>query len=187
MLVTGGGGRKGGFLSTVRVWKRLLKGRKSSDVTWAHFSLPPGLPPRDTPEATLLWSLWGLDGRPGEAHRGGQNRGPEAVSPLALQEARAPSSIFHKTVQVQPGMVVHAFNPSTREAEAGRFLSSRPAWSTKRVPGQPGLHRETLSRKTNKQTNKRFLSHGNCEVRGIWVEVPIWSHPAWKPGKALSI
>jgi hypothetical protein len=22
------------------------------------------------------------------------------------------------------------FNPSTREAEAGRFLSSRPAWST---------------------------------------------------------
>jgi hypothetical protein len=29
------------------------------------------------------------------------------------------------------GIVVHAFNPSTREAEAGRFLSSRPAWSTK--------------------------------------------------------
>jgi hypothetical protein len=28
-------------------------------------------------------------------------------------------------------MVVHAFNPSTWEAEAGGFLSSRPAWSTK--------------------------------------------------------
>jgi major histocompatibility complex class I len=28
------------------------------------------------------------------------------------------------------GMVVHTFNPSTREAEAGRFLSLRPAWST---------------------------------------------------------
>jgi hypothetical protein len=28
-------------------------------------------------------------------------------------------------------VVAHAFNPSTREAEAGRFLSSRPAWSTK--------------------------------------------------------
>jgi hypothetical protein len=26
--------------------------------------------------------------------------------------------------------VAHASNPSTREAEAGRFLSSRPAWST---------------------------------------------------------
>jgi hypothetical protein len=43
--------------------------------------------------------------------------------------------------------VAHAFNPSTLEAETGRFLSSRPAWSTKGVPGQPGLHRETLSRK----------------------------------------
>jgi hypothetical protein len=31
----------------------------------------------------------------------------------------------------KPGVVTHAFNPSTREAEAGRFLSSRPAWSTK--------------------------------------------------------
>jgi hypothetical protein len=27
-------------------------------------------------------------------------------------------------------VVVHAFNPSTSEAETGRFLSSRPAWST---------------------------------------------------------
>jgi hypothetical protein len=44
-------------------------------------------------------------------------------------------------------VVVHAFNPSTREAERGRFLISRPAWSTKWVPGQPGLHRETLSQK----------------------------------------
>jgi hypothetical protein len=28
-------------------------------------------------------------------------------------------------------VVVHAFNSSTWEAEAGRFLSSRPDWSTK--------------------------------------------------------
>jgi hypothetical protein len=48
-------------------------------------------------------------------------------------------------------VVVHAFNPSTRETEAGRFQSSRPAWSTEWVPGQPGLHRETLSWKKQKQ------------------------------------
>ena len=51
-------------------------------------------------------------------------------------------------------MVAHTFNPSTWEAEAGGFLSSRPVWPTKWGPGQPGLHRETLSRKTN-QTNKK--------------------------------
>jgi hypothetical protein len=50
---------------------------------------------------------------------------------------------------------VHAFNPSTRDAKAGRFLSSRPAWSTARVPGQPGIYRETLSQKTKKK--KRFI------------------------------
>ena len=29
-----------------------------------------------------------------------------------------------------PGVVAHTFNPSTPEAEAGGFLSSRSAWST---------------------------------------------------------
>ena len=53
------------------------------------------------------------------------------------------------------GMVAHAFNPSTWEAEAGEFLSSRLTWSTEWVPGQPGLHRETLSRKTKKKKKKK--------------------------------
>jgi hypothetical protein len=30
----------------------------------------------------------------------------------------------------KPGMVAHTFNPSIQEAEAGGFLSLRPAWST---------------------------------------------------------
>jgi hypothetical protein len=34
---------------------------------------------------------------------------------------------LHQAVVV----VVHTFNPSTQEAEAGGFLSSRPPWSTK--------------------------------------------------------
>ena len=55
---------------------------------------------------------------------------------------------------MKPSVVmVHAFVPSVQEAEAGRFLwgrgrqisvSLRPAWSTKWVPGQLRLHRETL-------------------------------------------
>jgi hypothetical protein len=67
-----------------------------------------------------------------------------------------------------PGVVAHAFNPSTWEAEAGGFLSSRPAWSTEWVPGQPGLHRKTLSRKNKKQKNpkqnKNGLSHCQCLI-----------------------
>jgi hypothetical protein len=50
-----------------------------------------------------------------------------------------------------PDVVMHAFNPSTPEAEAGGFLSSRPAWSTKWVPEQPGWYRETLSQKKKKK------------------------------------
>jgi hypothetical protein len=66
-------------------------------------------------------------------------------------------------------LVAHAFNPSTWEAEAGGFLSSRPAWSTKWVPGQPGLHRETLSRKTiiiiikKIKTKIKLLSVNHCK------------------------
>jgi hypothetical protein len=33
-------------------------------------------------------------------------------------------------IQVLPGVVAHAFDPSTWEAEAGGFLSSRPVWFT---------------------------------------------------------
>ena len=36
-----------------------------------------------------------------------------------------------KKKKVELGVVAHAFNPSTWEAETGGFLSSRPAWSTK--------------------------------------------------------
>jgi hypothetical protein len=33
--------------------------------------------------------------------------------------------------KLKQDVVAHAFNPSTREAEAGGFLSLRPAWTTK--------------------------------------------------------
>jgi hypothetical protein len=65
-----------------------------------------------------------------------------------------------KTVKnfCEPGLVVHAFNPSTQEAEASVFLSSRPALSTKWVSGQPGLYRETLSHRKKKISVKYPIS-----------------------------
>jgi hypothetical protein len=50
---------------------------------------------------------------------------------------------------------VLALNLSTQEVEAGRSLSSRPAWSTEQAPGQPGIHREA---QTNKQTRKEITT-----------------------------
>jgi hypothetical protein len=52
-------------------------------------------------------------------------------------------------------VVAHAFNSSTWEAEAGEFLSSRPAWSTEWVPGQPELYRETLFQKRKRKEKKK--------------------------------
>jgi hypothetical protein len=38
------------------------------------------------------------------------------------------------------------------------FLSSRPAWSIEGAPGQPDIHRETLSPKTQKLKKKKKKS-----------------------------
>jgi hypothetical protein len=70
----------------------------------------------------------------------------------SLRQGSPPNTRFNRFSRA---VVAHAFSPSTLEAEAGGFLSSRPAWSTEWVPGQPGLHRETLSRKTNKQQQQK--------------------------------
>jgi hypothetical protein len=55
-------------------------------------------------------------------------------------------------------VVMHIFDPSTQEAEAGRSLSLSPTWSTEQVSGQPGLYRETLSRKNNKEKERKIDS-----------------------------
>jgi hypothetical protein len=49
-------------------------------------------------------------------------------------------------------MVTCIFSPSIPEAEAGRSLNLRPAWSTEKIPRQPELHRET-PKKNNTTTN----------------------------------
>jgi hypothetical protein len=67
-------------------------------------------------------------------------------------------------------VVVHTFNPSNWEEEAGGFLSLRPAWATEWVPGQPGLYRETLSQKTKtKQQNKTKQTNKQKTKSMSWV------------------
>ena len=63
-------------------------------------------------------------------------------------------------------MVAHAFNPSTQEAETSGSQSLRPAWSIEGVPGQPGLHRETMSQKKKKKkiNNKIKLGSGGAHL-----------------------
>jgi hypothetical protein len=56
-------------------------------------------------------------------------------------------------------VVVHAFNPSSWEAEADGSPSWRSAWATEQVPGQPGLHRETVFEKTKPQDTNKQKSH----------------------------
>jgi hypothetical protein len=50
--------------------------------------------------------------------------------------------------------VAHALNPSTRKAETGKFLSSRPAWSTERVPGQKPCLKNKTKQNNNNNNNK---------------------------------
>jgi hypothetical protein len=54
-----------------------------------------------------------------------------------------------------PGVVAHAFNPSTWEAEAGGFLSSRPALVYKVSSRTARAIQRNPVKKTNKQTNKQ--------------------------------
>jgi hypothetical protein len=61
-------------------------------------------------------------------------------------------------------VVVHAFNPSTLEAEAGGFLSSRPKASlVYKVSSRTAraIQRNPVSKNKNKQTNKQKLFTNN--------------------------
>ena len=87
------------------------------------------------------------------------------------------SEVMHKRRQKsQRTMVVNAFKPSTQEAEAWGSVSSRPAWSTERVPGQAlKLYRIPFSKKqTNKQKtvgmkDTKDLSTSVSQVLGLKV------------------
>jgi hypothetical protein len=62
----------------------------------------------------------------------GQKRAPESVAPQATLTWVLETQIWSsaRMTSTSWAVVAHAFNPRTWEAEAGRFLSSRPAWFT---------------------------------------------------------
>jgi hypothetical protein len=61
----------------------------------------------------------------------GFRRFQELILVIFSQNVRLKIGGRNKKAIYRLGVVAHAFNPSTWEAEAGGFLSSRPAWSTK--------------------------------------------------------
>ena len=56
--------------------------------------------------------------------------------------------------------VTHAFNPSTREAEAGRFLSLKPAWSTVSSRIARATQRNPVSKQNKVKQNKSSSTYG---------------------------
>jgi hypothetical protein len=54
-------------------------------------------------------------------------------------------------------VMVHIFNPSTQEAEGGRSLISRLAWSADRVPRQPRLQKRWMSNYAAQATPESVL------------------------------
>jgi hypothetical protein len=71
----------------------------------------------------------------------------------------------------EASVVAHAFNPSTREAEAVRFLSSRPAWSTKFQDSQGYTEKPCLEKpkpKQNKKTKENKTKQKNLGWRTVY-------------------
>jgi hypothetical protein len=74
-------------------------------------------------------------------------------------------------------VVAHAFDPSTREAEAGGFLSSRPAWSSSRTAR--AIQRNPVSKKQkNKKTKKKNKQKTKNGVGGTPGERAQWLREA---------
>jgi hypothetical protein len=85
----------------------------------------------------------------------------------AGQKRRAGTTGQVERVGRSRAVVAHAFNPSTQEAEAGRFLSSRPAWSTKLSSRTArATQRNPVSK--NKQTNKQKKK--KKKKKRVWEE-----------------
>ena len=69
--------------------------------------------------------------------------------------------------------MTHTFNPSTQEAEADRFLSSRPAWSIKWVQDNQGYtEKPCLFLKIEERKKEGILWWNFCGQLSIWSYHP---------------
>lgn len=86
---------------------------------------------------------------------------------------------------------MHVFDPSTWDAKAGRSLSVRLVWSTKKVPRLPGIYRKSLFQKKEKKRKKmkrkyqerlksmmEQMGHKGSKSYLLWWYMPINS--TWK-------
>ena len=82
-------------------------------------------------------------------------------------------SFFYEQLEVRQSqaVVAHTFNLSTQEAEAGGFLSSRPAWSTDWVPGQPVWTENPCQRGCKKKhLTKITREHSSWSELGAYIK-----------------
>jgi hypothetical protein len=63
-------------------------------------------------------------------------------------------------MHTEPGVVAHAFNPRTWEAEAGGFLSSRTARAIHRNP----VWKNKKQKRENAYRRKRRLPEGSLDI-----------------------
>jgi hypothetical protein len=74
-----------------------------------------------------------------------------------------------KIRQEGQAVVVHTFNLSPREAEAGRSLSLRSAWSTKGAQKGQATQKKKNCIKKAPQTNKQKITKQKPKVDG-WID-----------------
>jgi hypothetical protein len=80
-------------------------------------------------------------------------------------------------------MVAHAFNPSTWEAEAGGFLSSRPlykvsSWTARAIQRNPISTKQNKTKQNKKQktkNKKQKTKKENCLVNSPWCSKKVLS------------
>jgi hypothetical protein len=99
-------------------------------------------------------------------HYARENPATETTTKFHSTWGRKTLKILILNVFLKPGTVAHAFNPSTWEAEAGRFLSSRPAWSTK------------VSSRTARATQRNPVSKKQQQQKNVFLKslaLPAWS------------